>query len=134
MKRAVLNFLFHTKRQDQDIQHPDDYLICKDKYKILWHDFKNTKHASYCIVYYIIRYLICSFVIAIMANTPIVTLNLIFSFNLIFIYYLYKIRPFKNVADVSVSIVIEVILLVIWSFISVLAILDYFDEQGKEFL
>ena len=69
-----------------------------------------------------------------MANTPIVTLNLIFSFNLVFIYYLYKVRPFKHVADVSVSIVLEVTLLVIWGFISVLAIFDYFDGKGKEFL
>ena len=69
-----------------------------------------------------------------MANTPIVTLNLIFSFNLVFIYYLYKVRPFKHIADVSVSIVMEIILLVIWGFISALAIFDFFDEKGNEFL
>ena len=66
-----------------------------------------------------------------MANTPIVTLNLIFSFNLIFIYYLYKVKPFKNTADVFVSIIMEIILLIIWGFISALAIFDYFDEKGK---
>ena len=66
-----------------------------------------------------------------MANTPIVTLNLIFAFNLIFIIYLFKVKPFKNLADLSVSIVLEIILLVIWIFISLIAILDYFDEKGK---
>ena len=66
-----------------------------------------------------------------MANTPIVTLNIIFSFNLVFIYYLYKVRPFIHLADVSVSIVMEITLTIIWGFISALAIFDYFDENGK---